>query len=400
MNPDSTKSLGLTLHRSNANTPLQVRAAPLGLDLLPRSPKEMDDYIAGLTNQLMAQLAKGQPKRGQPPNAASTELVMKLMYSCSPKIVPALLQTMHEAGPVINTDGTTSISGNEGFYVNEALLYYVPHSEEVGEAIVEAATRNGTIGNLESLLQQYEFDKAKLKPLIERALAAENDNLGEWRNAAGLATSAYYDNSFAARLIAIATNSTATESSRSAALDALAYNRTDKGVTTLRSLLNTGDQKLWTPLAIALENGLNSQVQTPTGRHLHPLDFDCEDVRPLLERMLVSTNLSDRIFGTSLAEQFGSDALTAKLVTLAMSPQAATRGSAIYALALNRTDEGVKTLKTLLNNRDPQISKMAEDAIRHAYTDRGDARGRPLLPGDFDPKYGAPEVKTGPLDIR
>jgi hypothetical protein len=120
----------------------------------------------------------------------------------------------------------------------------------------------------------------------------------------------------------------------------------------------------------------------------------------LLERMLVSTNMSDRIFGTSLAEQFGHDALTAKLVTLAMSPQEATRNSAIYALALNRTDEGIKTLKKLLNDPDPKVSKMAEDAIRHAYTDRGDARGRPLLPGDFDPKYGAPELKTPPQDIR
>jgi hypothetical protein len=395
---------GTYFGRTDFNAQLQVKADLLGLTLLPRTEQEMADYIIGLTNQVMAQLAQAPPKTGGPPTQDLADLVMKLMYTCRPQIVPALLRILRENGPEILKDGSTRISGrtsgNEGFYANEALLYYVPQSEEVGEAIVEAATQNGVIGNLEGLLGQYEFDKAKLKPLIERALAAENDDLGEWHNGAGLADSAYYDDAFSGRLIAIATNASATASSRSAALYALAYNRTDEGVQALRSLLNDPDQKLWTPLAIALLNGLEPKVKTPTGRHLYPEDFDSADVRPLLERMLVSTNLTDRIFGASLAEQFGNDALTAKLVALAMDPQRATRDSAINALALNRTEEGLKTLKKLLNNPDSAVSKMAEDAIRNAYTARGTARGRPLLPGDFDPKYGAPEVKTGLPDIR
>ncbi|HXR07135.1 MAG TPA: hypothetical protein VN765_07380 [Candidatus Acidoferrum sp.] len=325
---------------------------------------------------------------------------MKLMYTCNPAIVPALLQILHDDGPEILKDGSTRIRGNEGFYVNEALLYYVPHSESIGDAIVAAATRNGCIGNLDGLLRQYEFDKTKLKPLIQRALAAENDDLGEWHNGAGLAMKTCYDDSFVPRLIAIAMNTHATASARGAAVEALAYNRTEPGVFTLRSLLNDPDEKMWTPLAIAIENGLNNQVQTPTGRHLLPTDFAPAEVRPLLERMLGSTNMSDRIFGTSLAEQFGDDTLTAKLVTLAMSREAATRSSAIYALALNRTDAGIKTLKALLHDPDPKVSTMAEDAIRHAYTDRGEARGRPLLPSDFDTKYGSPGMKPDPNEIR
>jgi hypothetical protein len=382
-----------------ANTPSQARAAPLAITVLPRTKEEMDDYITGLTNQVMALLAKERPKN-RPPSSDVTDLVMKLMYTCDPGIVPALLRVLHEDGPEILKDGSTTIRGNEGFYVNEALLYYVPHSEKVGDALVEAATRNGSIGNLDGLLRQYEFDKAKLKPLIERALAAENDDLGEWHNGAGLAMNAYYDDSFLPQLIAIAMNTNATANARGAAVDALAYNRTEPGVFTLISLLDDPDEKMWTPLAIAIMNGLENRLPTATGRHLLPGDFTSAQVRPLLERMLGSTNTSDTFFGTSLAELFGDDALTAKLVAMATDREAATRMSAIYALAFNRTDEGVKTLKKLLNDPDPKVSKMAEDAIRHAITDRGHARGRPLLPGDFDPKYGTPEVKIDPQDLR
>ena len=282
----------------------EAGSAPLGLTVLPRTEKEMADYITGLTNQVMELLAKEPPKKPGPPTAELTDLVMKLMYTCRPEIVPALLRVLHGNGPEIQKDGSTRISGNEGFYVNEALLYYVPKSESVGEALVEAATRNGSIRNLDGLLRHYEFDKAKLRPLIERALAAKNDDLGEWRSGAGLAGHVYYDEAFTARLMAIATNSNATASSRGAAIDALAYNRTDAGVKTLKALLNDPDQQIWTPLAIALLNGYQSEVKTPSGRHLKPSDFDSRDIRPLLERMLASNNQTDRIFGTSLASQF------------------------------------------------------------------------------------------------
>ena len=87
-------------------------------------------------------------------------------------------------------------------------------------------------------------------------------------------------------------------------------------------------------------------------------------------------------------------------MVLAKGRDRAAKDSAIYALALNRTEEGIKTLKALLNDPDPQVSKTAEDAIRHAYTDRGDAQGKPLLPGDFETKYGSPEVKPDPNDMR
>ena len=64
---------------------------------------------------------------------------------------------------------------------------------------------------------------------------------------------------------------------------------------------------------------------------------------------------------------------------------------AIYALAANRTDEGVKALKTLLNEDDPKVREATEQALRAAYCFRGIWRGRPMKPEDFDKEYQHPK---------
>jgi hypothetical protein len=115
-----------------------------------------------------------------------------------------------------------------------------------------------------------------------------------------------------------------------------------------------------------------------------------------MERLLASANKPPgaELSGVILAQMFPDDTLTPKLVALAEDPKAPSRLIAIEALASNRTDDGVRALKTLLNSRDQKISKWTEDAIRSAYTSHGDGPGRPLRPDDFDPKYQHPEQPT------
>ena len=59
---------------------------------------------------------------------------------------------------------------------------------------------------------------------------------------------------------------------------------------------------------------------------------------------------------------------------------------AIEALAMNRTDEGVKTVRMILNDPDPAISREAEDAILSAHQRRGASRGKRLRADDFSAK--------------
>ena len=358
---------------------ITVRSDPLTVTVLPRTAQEMDAYIADLTNQIETKLpGRVNPvaNESRPPDPAMNDLVTKLMFTCSPKIVPSLLKRMCDYG-----------SGG-GFWETEAITYYVPHSDETKQAILAAATAWGLGRNwsLASLLREYDFTKEEMKPLIERALAPDNEP--GWAPGADLARQ-FPDDEFTARLIAIA--KTPRDNAQTAAIDALAYNRTAEGVKTLKELLSDPHQNIWTTLAFAIENAYNYRRDT-MGRPLRPDDFTAEDMKPLIEHLMSSDNqISGVDTAISLIGQFGGDEYTARLIAIATSPGNNARYSAIYALANNRTDDGVKTLKTLLNDPDPKIQKMTEDALRNAYTSHGNSRGRPLKPEDFDAKYRQPE---------
>ncbi|MGA2854586.1 MAG: hypothetical protein ABSE90_10725, partial [Verrucomicrobiota bacterium] len=227
-----------------------------------------------------------------------------------------------------------------------------------------------------------------MKPIIGRALAPENEP--EWAAGAGLAQQ-YSDDAFTERLIAIA--KTPRINAQTAAIEALAFNRTDEGVKTLKELLNDPHEKIWTPLAFAIENAYNYRRDS-TGRPLRPDDFTAADFKPLIEKMLASGEQGAEVdTGVGLIQQFGSDDFTPQLIAIATSPGSNGRYSAIYALALNRTDEGVKTLKALLNDPDPKIYTWAKNAIRSAYTDRGHIRGHPLKLDDFDKQFQQPDTE-------
>jgi hypothetical protein len=350
-----------------------VSSDPITVTVLPRTADEMDAYINDLASQLDAKLmGKPNGKETRPPVQGLNEVVMKLMFTCNPKIVPSLLKSMYDYG-----------SGG-GFWESEAIRFYVPHSTEVRTALIEAATQHGLGPNwtMSSLLKEFNCTKEEMKPLIARALASENEQ--EWAAGAGLAQQ-FGDDAFTKRLVAIA--KTPRISAQTAAIEALAFNRTDEGVKTLKELLNDPHQNIWTPLAFAIQNAYNYRRNT-MGRPLRPDDFTVEDMKPLIERLMSPDNQNSGLdTGIGLIGQFGGDEFTARLIAIATSPDNNGRYSAIYALALNRTDDGVKILKTLLADPDPKVSKMTEDALRNAYTSHGNSRGRLLRPEDFDAKF-------------
>ena len=154
-----------------------------------------------------------------------------------------------------------------------------------------------------------------MKPIIERALAPENEQ--EWAAGAGLAQQ-YSDDAFTERLAAIA--KTPRINAQTAAIEALAYNRTDEGVKTLKVLLSDPHQNIWTPLAFAIQNAYNYRHDS-TGRPLRPDDFTAKDFKPLIERMLASGEQgADIVTGVSVIEQFGGDDFTTQLIAIVTSP--------------------------------------------------------------------------------
>ena len=374
--PGRYAAIGSYISAMYSTNYITVRSDPLTVTVLPRTAQEMDDYIADLTNQFDAKLAAiPSSKESRPSDQSLNDLLMKLMFTCSPRIVPSLLHSVYD-------------SGTGGFWESEAIRFYVPHSPEVKKVLIETATQRGLgpNGTISYLLRDYGFTKEELKPIIERALAPENEP--EWAAGAGLAQR-FGDDAFTGRLAAIA--KTTRNSAQTAAITALAYNRTDEGVKTLKELMSDPHQNIWTSLAFAIENAYNSRRDT-MGRPLRPDDFTAEDLKPLIQHLMSSDNqISGVDTAINLIGQFGGDEYTSQLIAIATSPGNFARDTAIYALTLNRTDEGVKTLKTLLNDPDPKVCTLTESAIRSAYTSRGNSRGRPLKPEDFDKEYQQPK---------
>jgi HEAT repeat protein len=357
----------------NSMTPTVITSEPITVTVSQRSGADMEAYIGDLTNRLAALPAEPDYHGAIGPTPDVDELVRKLMYTCDPGIVPALLHSMAQ-------------SNHGGFWESEALLLYVPHTDAVRKEILDAASRQGLGSQPEYLLYQYDFPKAEVKPLIQQWLSSDNPMNAAF--GASLA-SKYFDDGFTPRLIAIATNTAIPN--RANAITALAYNRTDEGVRILKVLLNDPDPKIWVTLADALLNAYqrSSVVQ---GRPLRQEDITAEEVKPLIRHLLESYKENpDVITGVSLEAYFASGGFTQQLIPMASDPRSVARTGAIYALAMNRTEEGVRTLKALLHDRDPEIRKSTEQAIRGAYTSRGNARGESLKPGDFDASYRTPE---------
>jgi hypothetical protein len=260
--------MGTYMENSFSTNILTSSSDPITVTVLPRTEKEMDEYIGSLTNEI-ASLSPGQIypyghyKSGETgPSPELNGLLMKLMYTCSPQIIPALLSTMY-------------LPGHGGFWESEALLFYVPRSDEIKRKIIAEAGKRGLADGMQFILSQYGCNREDFQPLIERSLA-------------------------------------------------------------------TDSPQSW-------------------------------------------------VAGTQAAQEFGNDAFNPRLIALATEPQNVARTQAIYALAENRTDDGVRALKTLLNDPDPKIQETTAQAIRTAYLYRGNCQGRPLNPEDFDEKYRRPE---------
>jgi len=248
-------------------------SAPLTLTVQPRTEAEMDAYIHNLTNQLAT--------------AAAEELVRQLMYTGSPKMVPAVL-------PLVGT------SGNVGFWAFHALADYAPHTPEVRQTLIAAATERGMGANpsLAALLEIFGSTLDEVKALIERSLASDHPQ--DWAAGAQLAQH-FCDDAFTPRLITIAT--TPGSDARGNAIFALAQNRTDDGVQALKTLMNDPDPKILMPLTqIVLNAGMGP------GKPLRTNDFSATDVQPLISLLLASdTQNPEKIWGGELVRRFGRD---------------------------------------------------------------------------------------------
>lgn len=122
--------------------------------------------------------------------------------------------------------------------------------------------------------------------------------------------------------------------------------------------------------------------------------FGCskEEFKKIITTSLTSDNLDILDTGVLAAQKHPDDEHMSKLILIAMDHNrlrpdrhfsAVGRDRAIYAIAFNRTEEGVKALKALLKDSDRRIRQTTQHAIRQAY------RRHPVYPKDLGDEYTA-----------
>jgi hypothetical protein len=125
-----------------------------------------------------------------------------------------------------------------------------------------------------------------------------------------------------------------------------------------------------------------------------------ERIYALIETSLSPEHPVSWAEGALAAQESGQDRFVPRLIAIALDPKSPARMQAIYALALNRTDEGVTALGSLLREPHPlevkgyTIRQATEDAIRAGYLYRGNSKGKPLRPDDFPPELQRPADPT------
>jgi hypothetical protein len=116
---------------------------------------------------------------------------------------------------------------------------------------------------------------------------------------------------------------------------------------------------------------------------LHELGASRETIKELIAVAIASGREASRSAGALAAQRFPDDRFAAGLVTLAKAGPELTRVQAIYALAHNRTDEGVQALRELLRDPSAKIRAATTNAIEAAYRAGAAGERRPLRAEDF-----------------
>lgn len=140
-----------------------------------------------------------------------------------------------------------------------------------------------------------------------------------------------------------------------------------------------------TPAVLAhADTAIQRSGLTPSSiRILEQLGAPTDTIKQRIGESLIHADPVARSEAALAAQLYPDDRFMPMLIELATTSSGLARIRAIYALAYNRTDDGVATLRKLREHPDAEIRKTTEGALESAYRMSDTARGRPLRPDDF-----------------
>jgi hypothetical protein len=147
------------------------------------------------------------------------------------------------------------------------------------------------------------------------------------------------------------------------------------------------DKVLPVALKTAKAKGLAPHMFPLFSRLDHQGGISKNDWVQMINRSLAPNNQACWQDGCLAAPNHPDDSYVPRLIAIAETPNCNASTTAIYSLAFNRTDQGVRELKKLLKSPDRFVRSAAEQAIKSAYEHPPGDGTRPLLPGDFDRSF-------------
>ena len=191
------------------------------------------------------------------------EILKKMMYTCDKRIVPALIDLMYK-----------NFTESEVFWAKEAFRFYLPKDPEIKKTVLGTAKKRGLAPGMQSVLENYDCGEDELKDVISTSLASTNPYV---MGAGVIAAQEHPHDEYTPRLISIATNPDEESITRSRAIYAIAFNRTDEGVEALKNLLENPDESVRQTTARAINQAYKRQaIKTYKGRPLKKDDFGNE----------------------------------------------------------------------------------------------------------------------------
>jgi len=336
---------------------IYVQSEPIEIVIKSRGRWRMGRYI----NKLKRDLNAITPSKKRNIVEKREEIIAKLAYTCDDRIVPTLLDLMYE-----------NHHNNEIFWAREAFLCYLPNNPEIKNAVLKEAKDRGLAPGMQSVLEKLGCTEKEFKDIIAMCLASDRlDILKE----GVLAAQDYPDDEHMPKLISIAMdagrihpNNSSVAVERWRAIYAIAYNRTDEGVKTLRTLLKDPNEEIRKTTQDAIRSAYRRHPE-------YPRDSDEE--------------FTDKMVPVA-ADAKHPWHMYCVIVILRTRTIEGVRALRLLAdhpgqnIAIAETDPGVKSIKDLLRNPDKEISQFTSDLIKGIYREYP---GRPLRNDDFPEKF-------------
>lgn len=336
---------------------VEVKSKPIEITIKSRGRWSMGRYIKKLQKELKKYPASNnweiQRKR--------EETILKLDYTCDERIIPTLIDLIY-----------LDQHNNDVFWAMEGFRCYLPKTPEIRNKLVETIRKRGFSRAIVSAMEANNCDESIFKELLMKALKSDNPDVV---SEAALVAQEHPSDEIMPLVIAVAKGTlpnnqevNISQTARARAMYALAQNRTDEVVETLKEMKNDPNNRT--------SKAANRTIEQAYRRHpIYPEKVDEEYTAMLIPVAMDRHYYRSMTFVWEILRTRTQEGVEA-IKKLAENPE--------LNIPIAETDSGVKTIRDLLRSPDEELRTRTVEDIEFIYrTYPGRAFRKDDFPDEF-----------------